>query len=322
MDSLSRHPELPTGYVVRPPVPADAEAVAALKRAVELARHGESYVTPDHVLEEWSLPRLALDGDVWLVENAGAVVGYGLCWVEEPPAGIVAELVVDPACGSLGVDELLLGLCEARADELAREAASASSRTLGVWAHESDESRLELYRRHGFERTGAFVRLERDLGDRLETPAWPPGITVAAFRPGVDDAAVHIAYEEGFRDHAGPGEPDFDDWLRAHLAQHDPDDALWLVAWDGDEVAGGIEATLTPAGGYMGELFVRLPWRGRGLARALMLQECLELARRGVRTAYFGVDTANAGAMHLHESVGFRATRGSVLFFEKRTAVE
>ena len=215
----------------------------------------------------------------------------------------------------------LLSLCEARAAGLAREAAPASG-TLGVWAHESDAGLLALYARHDFERTAAFVRLERDLEENLETPVWPPGITVAAFRPGVDDAAVHAAYEEGFLDHAGPGEADFEDWARSHLTGGDQDLGLWLVAWDGDEVAGGIEADVTPAGGYMGELFVRRPWRGRGLARALMLQECAELAARGVRTAFFGVDVANTGAMHLHESVGFRATRGAVLFFEKALTAE
>ncbi len=322
MDTSSPHPLPPSGSTVRPPAPADAEAVAALKRAVDIARHGESEVTAGRIREEWTLPRLTLDTDAWVVESEeGAIVGYALCWVEEPPAGIVAELIVGPAHRGLDVEESLLGLCEARAAALVREAAPADG-TLGVWAHESDARLLELYARHDFERTAAFVRLERDLGGSLEAPVWPPGISVVAFRPGVDDVAVHAAYEEGFLDHAGPGEADFEDWVRSHLGDEDQDLGLWLVAWDGDEVAGGIEAIETPAGGYMGELFVRRPWRGRGLARALMLRECAELAQRGVRTAYFGVDAANTGAMHLHESVGFRATRGAVLYFEKALAAE
>ena len=69
----------------------------------------------------------------------------------------------------------------------------------------------------------------------------------------------------------------------------------------------------------MGEHFVRRPWRGRGIGRALLLQECAELRRRGVAHAYFAVDAANpTGALRLFESVGFASRRGATLFFEKR----
>ena len=58
---------------------------------------------------------------------------------------------------------------------------------------------------------------------------------------------------------------------------------------------------------------------GRGIARALMLQECAELRRRGLRNAFFAVDADNAtGALQLHESVGFLPRRGGTLLFEKR----
>ena len=105
---------------------------------------------------------------------------------------------------------------------------------------------------------------------------------------------------------------------RIPLHHEGPDLGLWLVAWDDAEVVGGIEATETPAGAYMGELFVRGPWRGRGIARALMLQECAELRRRGASNAFFAVDSDNTtGALQLHESIGFLPRRGSTLLFEK-----
>ena len=148
---------------------------------------------------------------------------------------------------------------------------------------------------------------------------WPAGTWPAPFRPGVDDAAVHAAYEEGFADHYGPAETDLEEWIRSRFAGGDPDLGLWLVAWDGGEVAGGIEAVETPAGGFMGELFVRPPWRGRGIGRALMLQECAELRGRGMTTAFFAVDAANpTGALRLHESVGFRSSRGATYLLEKK----
>ncbi len=320
MTTPPRYPPVPGGYTLRRPSSADAEAVAALKRAIEGALYGESDVTADEVRNEWSLPGLSPGDDVWVVEDGGgALVAYALCWLEAPPDGAAAEQLVEPAHRRRGLDELLLGLCEARAAELASSAAPADDVSLEVWAHESDARRLELLERHGYREQRAFLRLERDLDDGLDAPAWPAGIRVASFRTGVDDAVVHAAYEDAFADHYGSGEPDLERWLQSRFAHGSPDLGLWLVAWDGDEAVGGIEATETPSGAYMGDLWVRRPWRGRGIARALMLEECAELRRRGMRTAFFGVDAANAtGALQLHASLGFRSVRGAILLFEKR----
>ena len=75
---------------------------------------------------------------------------------------------------------------------------------------------------------------------------------------------------------------------------------------------------MTPSGGYLDELFVRRPWRGRGLGRALLLEVCAELRRRGQPVAYLGVDSENpTGAMHLYRTAGFRSLRGATLYFEK-----
>jgi GNAT superfamily N-acetyltransferase len=311
---------LPRGYRLRVPSLEDAGSIAALKRAVEIERHGASDVTVDDVLGEWALPRLSMGDDLWLVEDQeGAVAGYGLCWVEVPPGEIVADQIVAPRHRGLGLSELLLQLGEARAAELLRAAATDGAGHLGVWSHERDGRRLDLLASRGFTQVRTFLRLERDLDESLELPAWPPGVTFAPFRPGVDDAAVHAAHVEAFPDDLEPEETEFEGWLRIRSAHQDSDLNLWFIAWNGDELVGGIEATETPGGGYMGDLFVRRPWRGDGIGRALLLQECAELRRRGAARAYFAVDTANpTGALRLFESVGFASARGATLFFEKR----
>ena len=53
---------------------------------MEVARHGDSDVTVDLVREEWALPRLDLEKDVWLVEDDRGLAAYGFCWVEPRPA--------------------------------------------------------------------------------------------------------------------------------------------------------------------------------------------------------------------------------------------
>ena len=307
---------------MRRPTMADAGAVADLKRAVDITRHGETDLTVEHVHEEWALPRLDLAQDAWLVEDDGGLLaGYGFCWVEAPPREIFVEQTVDPARRGLGLSGLLLGLGERRAEELFLAAEPGQDGSLGTWAHDGDEGRRRLYEQRGFRLIRTFLRLGRDLGPPVEESPWPEGIAVSGFRRGRDEAAVHAAGEEAFRDHFRPEDMDLAEWTGFRFSRDDLDLGLWWVAWDGDEVTGSVIAVETSLGGYVDELFVRRPWRGRGLGRALLLQACAELRRRGRPLVYLGVDSQNpTGAAHLYESAGFSRLRPPVLFFEKKLA--
>jgi ribosomal protein S18 acetylase RimI-like enzyme len=58
--------------------------------------------------------------------------------------------------------------------------------------------------------------------------------------------------------------------------------------------------------GWLESVFTRRPWRGRGLARALIARSIHLLAERGMDTAALGVDADNpSGALGLYESIGF-----------------
>jgi mycothiol synthase len=300
---------------------ADTESVTSLKRAAETARHGNSDVTVEHVREEWALPRLDPARDIWVVEDAaGRIAGYGFCWIESPPAMVVAEQTVHPEHRGHGLSELLLDLAEVRAAELAAGAGAGVGATgsLDVWTAEGDLSRRTLYERHGYTHIRTFLRLERDLADPVEPPAWPAGVEARTFRRHSDEAAVHAAGEEAFRDHFRPTEMDLEEWLDFRFVRDDLDLGLWLVAWDGEEVAGGVLCFETPVGGYVDELFVRRPWRSRGLGRALLLAACTELRERGQSLAYLGVDSENpTGAMRLYGSAGFLQRRQATLVYAR-----
>jgi mycothiol synthase len=321
MTTPAGHPALPPGHRIRRPVVGDAAAVAALRVAVDVSLRGESDVTVDEVREEWALPRLRKDADLWLVEDgSGTVVGYGLCWVEAP-AAVVTEQVVHPDSRGLGLSEVLLDLGEARAAESARAAAPAeggdigSPATLGVWAQEGDRARRALYARRGYRRVRTFYGVDRALDAPVDAPSWPRGVAAQPFRRGRDEAAVHAAAAEAFRDHFRPVEMNLEEWLTCRFSREAFDTELWFVAWDGDEVAGAVLALETPRGGYIDELFVRRPWRRGGLGRALLLLECAELRRRGLPLAYLGVDATNpTGALHLYETAGFVRSRTTFVY--------
>ena len=79
------------------------------------------------------------------------------------------------------------------------------------------------------------------------------------------------------------------------MAEPELDPGLWRVAWDGDQIAGAAinvvhkdERGERVIGGETDSLFVRRPWRRRGLGRALLVG-CLHLFKaRGLTTAGLG----------------------------------
>ena len=309
-------PIVPAGYSLRCAVSADAPAVATLKSAVQLARHGTSDVTIDEVVEEWARPRLVLCDDVWVLESdAGDLAGYGYAWPENPPGEYVADQTVHPGHRGRGLSALLLDLAEARAFE---RAPTGTAVTMGVWTHESDRERATLFTTRGYTHVRTFRRLQVGLLEPPSAPRWPAGIQARPFRRGRDEVQVHAAVSEAFQDHWRPEAMDLDEWLTFRFAGTDPDPDLWWVAWDGEHVAGSVLAVTTPLGGYVDDLAVRRPWRGRGLGRALLLQVFGELRARGVEQVYLGVDADNpTGAVGLYESLGMRPVRGAHLVFER-----
>jgi mycothiol synthase len=79
---------------------------------------------------------------------------------------------------------------------------------------------------------------------------------------------------------------------------------------DGDEVAGVLLGEMLPDRGWVNDLAVRRPWRGRGLGEALLRHAFGAFYRRGQRTVALGVDSQSlTGATRLYERVGMRVER-------------
>jgi ribosomal protein S18 acetylase RimI-like enzyme len=119
---------------------------------------------------------------------------------------------------------------------------------------------------------------------------------------------------EIFRDEWGEVDSSEASWLRFREdPNHDP--SLFVVAFDGDEIAGQILNVIDPGDvarkgrvrGLLDSVGVREPWRRRGLARAMIVRSLHVLRERGAQDAYLGVDAENPNqAMTLYESCGFR----------------
>jgi ribosomal protein S18 acetylase RimI-like enzyme len=127
---------------------------------------------------------------------------------------------------------------------------------------------------------------------------------------------------EARRDHWGyvmPAEQDYERWTQGRLFAP----KLWKVAWEGEQVAGMVLNRLDREQnrkyqrrrGYTQDIFVRRPWRRRGLARALLVQSIGMFGEMGMAETALGVDTQNpSGALGLYEGMGYAEVKRHTFF--------
>ena len=156
------------------------------------------------------------------------------------------------------------------------------------------------------------MRLAGDALAAVPDPAFPAGIAIRSFHPGVDESPFTQLVNTIFLDHPSPLHLSEDELRRVHaLPGFDP--ATILVAEDAatNETVGFCRVHPYPAadGSCVGEirlLGVRRSWRGRGLGRALTSWGVSELRRRGAEQVALAVEGANEGALRLYTDLGFR----------------
>ena len=178
----------------------------------------------------------------------------------------------------------------------------------------TDMAAASLFAREGYTRVRAFW----DMATRLEgpppAPIWPDGIVVRPFVPGEDEYAAYTTAEEAFQDHWGHVAIPFEEWRASRIDHEGFDPALVFLARDGDEVAAAIRCRRRGEGasekGWVDNLSVRRPWRGRGLGTALLLHAFDAFYRRGIRAVGLGVDAESlTGATRLYQRAGMHVER-------------
>ena len=139
----------------------------------------------------------------------------------------------------------------------------------------------------------------------------PPAVTFPdsiELRPFVKDEhaiAVWQADNEVFRDHWGSHDSTFEDWAHRKFGNPNFDPTLWMIAWDGDQIAGFSQNRFRKGIGWIGTIGVRRPWRKKGLGLALLQHSFGEFYKRGTTTIGLGVDASNpTGATRLYQRAG------------------
>ena len=316
---------LPKDYLLRPATLADIPAAQRVLDAAESADCGEPRRHDNRLEVDFRDPHLDLERDAWVVDaparSTAAIAAVGVVWKPHATGEITADHYVHPEHRGRGLCEVLLDAIEVRAVELAGALAPDVSATLVVWAEPASESHAPLESR-GFVAARQYFEMRIDLGEELEIPRWPDGITPRTLRVGRDEPRLHAADTEAFAEHHLFEPRTYAEWRQRHVDIPGFDAGLWLIGWDGDEIAGYASASVADDGGMVGDLAVRRPWRGRGLGLALLLEEFRALSARGVTVVRLFVDGLNAtGAVELYEKAGMHVARRFDVLEKKLTPV-
>jgi mycothiol synthase len=276
--------------------------VAKVLVADDLEHAGQSVLDASFLSDQWSRVDFDLATDAWVVVRRGdAIVGYGQATREEPT--VVGSLgVVHPAHRGRGVGSSLLDRIQARASELLAGLPSARFRHA---INAGDPAAAAMLRARGLRPVRHFWHMQIDLAAGFEAGPTPAGIEIGGIDPRVDLPAVHAVLEEAFADHWGHHREPLDRWVEQQTGSPSYDPTLWLLATQGGAPVGGLTASVAEDHGWVDELGVLRPSRGRGIAGALLRRSFATLARRGCRRVLLNVDAENpTGATRLYERVG------------------
>jgi mycothiol synthase len=292
---------------LRPVQWADLNSVAQLIYDVCEA-DGDTTValTPQELKREWESADFNFGTDHFLVENkSGRVVGYEEFSNENGHFQLRADGYVHPDFKGLGIGTSMLRTIETRAREEIKLAEPGLRVFIRSTMDNKDLAGHALHKTEGYSPIRYAWRMEIKLGNPPPDPVWPQGIVLRPFVKEEHALAAWEADNEAFRDHWGSHDVTFENWERRKFGRSEFDPNLWVIAWDGDQIAGYSHNRYRMGIGWIGTLGVRRPWRKKGLGFALLIHSFAEFYHRGMYTIGLGVDASNpTGATRLYQRAG------------------
>jgi mycothiol synthase len=273
---------------VRPASGDDVPAIAALDRRWETVWFGAPEQDEDEVRERFDRAEdsvLVLDGDRPIAAS---------WW-----AGVDASLVVDPAAAVEEVYPVVLAWLERQPG-------------LELSALNRDAKLLAALDTRGWRHVNSSFELIRPVTDDwvLADPVWPDGIVVGALGPDDRPAVHHLIYVDAAWSEV-PGHPDrtFDEWREIFVNDRVPADQQ-VLAWRGEQLVGAALGRIFADGtGWVAQLAVAKPERGRGLGQALLLAALHRRRAAGATSVGLGVQVENRTALGLYLGVGLTIDR-------------
>jgi mycothiol synthase len=285
----------------------DVNAVAKLSHDVAKMEGDASFVlTADELANEWKKEGFSVERDVFVVETRdGRIVGSEEFYNEKDHYKLKTDGCIHPEFRGLGVGTSMLEKIVERA-QAEMELAELGVRVfIQSTINNKDEAGHTLLQSEGYSPIRYFWRMEIKLQEAPPAVIFPDNIELRPFVKDEHAIAVWQADNEAFRDHWGSHDSTFEEWSHHKFGNPNFDPTLWMVAWDGEQVAGFSQNRFRMGIGWIGTIGVRRPWRKKGLGIALLQHSFGEFYNRGMTTIGLGVDASNpTGATRLYQRVG------------------
>ncbi|MDH4334596.1 MAG: GNAT family N-acetyltransferase, partial [Chloroflexota bacterium] len=180
--------------------------------------------------------------DLVLAEVDGEVVGYGWAFWVDTTDGLREYLTrghVHPVWRRRGVGSAILARNVAHLRGMSAVHDTDRERVMGTFADERRPGAVALVRANGYQPVRYFFEMLRPTLEAVVIPPMPEGLELRPISDREGYRRVWDADAEAFMDHWGgfdASDASFEEWLD----QPDFDPSLFLIAWDGDEIAGGV----------------------------------------------------------------------------------
>jgi GNAT superfamily N-acetyltransferase len=285
------------GHVLRAPTTADAEAVAELLRARELADLGRPEVTVADVRAEWAAPEVELERDAWVVQDSGgALIAYALV------SGADLLVAVHPeACGR-GIGSALRQAAE-------RRAGARGTRVVRQFVPTAGTAARALLLEAGWWPVHHYFRMQIALED---APA-PPSVLARTFDEQRDTEHVWHLIQGAYTGVEGYLPQSLEGWRATGIDKPGWDPELWLLLHDAQGIVGAALGERGDTGqkrvGLVTAVAVAHRARGKGHGGTLLLLLFDAFRRRRLRFAEAAVHGRTAASARLFESVGMTVAR-------------
>ena len=308
---------LDPSLTLRPARWTDLNAVAELTHKVEEMEGDAMFVlTAEELANEWKSEGFIVERDVFVVETRdGRLVGSEEFYNENEHHKLKADGCVHPEFRGLGIGSSLLEKIAERAQaemELTPPDVRVCIQTL---MNNRNEAGHALLRNNGYAPVRYHWRMEIKLEEAPAPVTFPTGIELRPFTREEHAKAVWQANNEAFRDHWDSHEGTYEEWAHDKFGNPNFDPSLWMIAWEGDELAGFSQNRMRKGMGWIGTIGVRRAWRKKGLGLALLRHSFGEFYKRGTTTIGLGVDSENlTGATRLYQRAGMQAASEYVIY--------
>ena len=306
---------LPDGYATRAPGREDAEEVAALIHASDLADNGASDISVEELLDDWHSLDLAGEA-LAVVAPDGTIAGYADV-INRSFVTVSVYGYVHPDFRGLGLGAYLVSWGERWTRERMPHAPEDARVVVQHYINGLNEPAQLLLESLAYKPVRGVYVMETELDEALPQPHWPGGISVRTFVTGQDERPLFEAVEDAFRDMWGRPRGTFERFVDMTQAESfDP--ALWFLAMDGDEIAGATLCKTLAGEGWIHVVGVRRPWRNRGLGLALLRHALAEYHRREVRKVALSVDAESiTGAPRLYGRAGMHVRESYAIYLKE-----